>query len=292
LRSRAVDDSGNIGNPSSVSVTVSPRECQAADPCSIWDEPTPSNPNANQPGGIEVGVKFRSDTAGFITGLRFYKGTQNTGTHVGHLWSSTRQQLAEATFTNESASGWQEVVFDQPVPITAGTTYVASYHSSLGGYAIDTNYFTSAVDNPPLRALANGQDGPNGVYKYGASGFPTETFQASNYWVDVLFHAEEDQAEDVTDPTVTRNRPTGRITDRTPRISAVVRDETTDLAKEDIRLYLDGRPKGGFSYDRATNRLTFNTSTTLSYGVHTVRVEATDEAGNESEKAWSFRVVR
>jgi hypothetical protein len=71
----------------------------------------------------------------------------------------------------------------------------------------------------------------------------------------------------------------------------VVRDETTDLARADIRLYIDGRPKGGFSYDRTTNRLTFN-STTLSYGVHTVRVEATDEVGNESEKAWSFRVVR
>jgi hypothetical protein len=275
-----------------VNVTVGPRECQPANPCSIWDQPTPANPNANDGQPIEVGVKFRSDTAGFITGLRFYKGTQNSGTHVGHLWSSAGQQLAEATFTNETASGWQEVMFAEPVPIRANTTYVASYFSPSGGYAIDQDYFTSAVNSPPLRALANGEDGPNGVYKYQTSGFPTQTFQASNYWVDVLFYAGEDQAEDVTDPTVTRNRPTGRITDRTPRISAVVKDETTDLAKADIRLYIDGRPKSGFSYDRTTNRLTFNTSTTLSYGVHTVRVEATDEAGNESEKAWSFRVVR
>jgi hypothetical protein len=291
LRSRAVDDSGNVGAPSAaVNVTLEPRECQTADPCSIWDQPTPSNPNANDNQPIEVGVKFRSDAAGSITGLRFYKGAQNTGTHVGHLWSSTGQPLAEATFTNESASGWQEVVFDQPVPITADTTYVASYHSSTGGYAFDQNYFTSAVDNPPLRALANGEDGPNGLYKYGASGFPTATFEASNYWVDVLFVSEEEPPVDITDPTITQNKPTGKIRDRTPTISAVVRDERTNLAKEDIRLYVDGREKTGFTYNAATDRLTYD-SGRLSYGAHTVEVRATDGT-NDASKSWNFRVAK
>src|SRR5262245_60632677 len=50
---------------------------------------------------IEVGVKFRSDVAGFITALRFYKGPQNTGTHIGNLWTSAGQLLASAPFTNE-----------------------------------------------------------------------------------------------------------------------------------------------------------------------------------------------
>src|SRR5436309_550264 len=50
---------------------------------------------------IEPGLKFRVTTAGFITGIRFYKGAANTGTHIGHLWSSTGTKLAEATFTNE-----------------------------------------------------------------------------------------------------------------------------------------------------------------------------------------------
>ena len=291
LRSRAVDDSGNVGAPSAaVNVTLEPRECQTADPCSIWDQPTPSNPNANDNQPIEVGVKFRSDAAGSITGLRFYKGAQNTGTHVGHLWSSTGQPLAEATFTNESASGWQEVVFDQPVPITADTTYVASYHSSTGGYAFDQNYFTSAVDNPPLRALANGEDGPNGLYKYGASGFPTATFEASNYWVDVLFVSEEEPPVDITDPTITQNKPTGKIRDRTPTISAVVRDERTNLAKEDIRLYVDGREKTGFTYNAATDRLTYD-SGRLSYGAHTVEVRATDGT-NDASKSWNFRIAK
>jgi hypothetical protein len=42
------------------------------------------------------------------------------------------------------------------------------------------------VDNPPLHALATGVDGANGVYVYGASGFPAQTFNTANYWVDVV----------------------------------------------------------------------------------------------------------
>ena len=35
-------------------------------------------------------MKFRSDEDGYITALRFYKQANNTGTHVGHLWSGDR----------------------------------------------------------------------------------------------------------------------------------------------------------------------------------------------------------
>src|ERR1044071_7505585 len=99
-------------------------------PCSIWTPAAaPSNPAASDGQPIEVGVKFRSDVNGFVTAVRFYKGVANTGAHVGHLWSQSGALLAEATFTNESASGWQEVAFTSPVAVTANTTYVASYHS-------------------------------------------------------------------------------------------------------------------------------------------------------------------
>src|SRR5690242_9403152 len=70
---------------------------------------------ADAPGGdaladsqIEVGMKFTSSQDGYITALRFYKQPSNTGTHIGHLWSATGQMLAEATFTNETDTGWQE----------------------------------------------------------------------------------------------------------------------------------------------------------------------------------------
>ena len=40
---------------------------------------------------IEVGMKIRSSQAGYITALRFYKQPNNTGTHVGHLWTAGGQ---------------------------------------------------------------------------------------------------------------------------------------------------------------------------------------------------------
>ena len=81
----------------------------------------PANAAVTDGQPIEVGVKFRSDIDGFVTALRFYKDTANTGVHVGHLWSATGALLAEATFTNESASGWQEVALTPAVTITANT---------------------------------------------------------------------------------------------------------------------------------------------------------------------------
>ena len=48
-------------------------------------------------------MKFVPSQAGQITGIRFYKGPQNLGTHVGNLWNSTGTQLlGTATFTNET----------------------------------------------------------------------------------------------------------------------------------------------------------------------------------------------
>ena len=113
-----------------------------------------------------MGVKFRADVAGSITALRFYKGATNTGPHVGNLWTSTGTLLASVTFTNETASGWQQATLPNPVPITANTTYVASYHTTVGRYAVSSSYFaTTGVDNPPLHALSTTAGGGNGVYQ-------------------------------------------------------------------------------------------------------------------------------
>lgn len=151
--------------------------------------PTPAVPASNDTQAVEIGVKFSTDVSGFVKGIRFYKGTTNTGTHVGNLWSSSGTLLATATFTNETADGWQEVRFAAPVAIAAETTYIASYYAPIGRYAINTAYFSSGgVDNGSLHALRDGADGGNGVFRYsGASVFPSQGFGGANYWVDTIF---------------------------------------------------------------------------------------------------------
>jgi hypothetical protein len=175
-------------------------------PCSIWPAAaTPANPADTDTLAVELGVKFRSDMAGTITGIRFYKGTGNTGVHVGHLWTSTGTQLATATFTGETASGWQQVNFATPVAVTANTVYVVSYLAPNGRYAYNSAYFAAqGFDNAPLHALQNGVSGANGVYIYGATGgFPSSTYNSNNYWVDVVF--DTTVGPDTTSPTVPGN---------------------------------------------------------------------------------------
>jgi hypothetical protein len=188
IQSRAVDDTGNIESPGPGV------DAQVHCPCSIWTpSATPVNASIADSSPIEVGVKFRSDIHGYITGIRFYKGTPNTGTHVAHLWTRSGTMLASATFAGETASGWQQVDFAAPVAITANATYVASYYAPVGGYAKDNFYFTGkGADNGILHALANGVDGGNGVYVYRVGGgFPTLTSSAGNYWVDVVFNTPD-----------------------------------------------------------------------------------------------------
>jgi Domain of unknown function (DUF4082)/Fibronectin type III domain len=201
IESRAVDDSGNLENPSdAVSVNVN---C----PCSIWGtaqtpaSAIPSDPDSLNDSGdgeaVTVGLKFTSTEVGEITGLRFYKASTNTGTHVGSLWTASGQLLASATFTNETASGWQSVSFSSPVTINANTTYVVGYFAPNGHYSATDSYFYpnpaptplggASYNSPPLQAVPT-DTSADGVYTYGSSStFPTSTFGAANYWVDPVF---------------------------------------------------------------------------------------------------------
>ena len=137
----------------------------------------------------KLGVKFRSNISGYITGLRFYKDHRNTGTHFGHLWSSDGILWAEAAFTNETVSGWQSISFNAPVAVAAGATYIASYHTDAGNYSVSQSYFSKSYYNEPLYIYASGEiTGGNGIYRNGPNrSFPDKTWEASNYWVDVIF---------------------------------------------------------------------------------------------------------
>ena len=163
---RAVDDAANIGAAASVNFDVGPQAC----PCSIF-APAVTGTEDNDNSAVELGVKFRSDVAGFITGIRFYKTSGNTGTHTGTLWSTAGSNLATVTFTGESGER-----------LAGGDLRRARRHRRRhhlrrvvphhrpASYAIGTSFATAGVDNPPLHALQDGVDGANGVYRYGGGG--------------------------------------------------------------------------------------------------------------------------
>ncbi|MGP0050583.1 MAG: DUF4082 domain-containing protein, partial [Solirubrobacteraceae bacterium] len=173
--------SAGTSPPSAPSAAVAPE-------FTIFDfSRSPTDIDSGDTSSVEVGMKFTADSTGSVTGIRFYKAATNTGTHIGSLWTAGGTLLASGTFSGETASGWQTMTFSNPVAITANTTYVAAYLAPNGHYSATPNGFATEVSNPPLHALANATSA-NGTYSYShTSTFPTNTYNATNYWVDVLF---------------------------------------------------------------------------------------------------------
>ena len=269
-------------------------------PCSIWPaSAVPATASFSDASAVEVGVKFQPDRNGYVTGIRFYKGSANTGIHVGSLWSAAGALLGSVTFANETASGWQQAIFSQPLAVTANTMYMASYYAPVGRYAVDNGYFAAVVDNPPLRALANATS-PNGMFGYSAAAttFPTQSGNGANYWVDVVFT----DVLDTTPPTVNSTTPANGTsgvplaTSITAAFSEDLNPSTVSGTTFELRSSDNTLVSGTVSYDAASRTaglvpsaaLAASTiySATLRGGPSGVK----DWGGNAlaSDVAWSF----
>lgn len=159
----------------------------------FWDgSVTPKLITEDNTEGLELGMKFRPMVAGYITGVRFYKSAQNTGTHTGSLWNANGRLLATVTFKNETKSGWQQAVFDTPVSVGANMVYVISYHAPKGHFSVDRNYFNRGeVRRNSLVAVRASKGSANGVFKFSSqTSYPTSNGDGANYWVDVLFNTK------------------------------------------------------------------------------------------------------
>jgi N,N-dimethylformamidase beta subunit-like, C-terminal/Domain of unknown function (DUF4082) len=189
IRTRAVDDSGNIG----VVAVSNPVTAGAgtACPCSLFTAPgaswTPKVANQADTRSVELGMRFRANRDAKVTGVKFYKGPLNTGVHEVSVWASNGDRIGAGVVVGESASGWQSVKLAEPVPITANTTYVVSYHAPNGRYSVTPAFFAKAFSRGPLTAPASATTALNGVYLYGSdTDLPTNSYNASNYFVDVI----------------------------------------------------------------------------------------------------------
>jgi methionine-rich copper-binding protein CopC len=286
------------GNPMSAPVSWSFTTASVGSgPFSIWSaSAVPQVAMDPDLSATELGVKFRSDIAGLITGIRFYKGSQNTGTHVGHLWTSTGTLLATATFTNETATGWQQVSFATPVSINPNTTYIASYYAPNGRYAEDDNYFANVgVDNGPLHALQAGVDGFNGVYAYGPVGsFPNQNWLSANYWVDVVMNS----AADTTPPSVTTKTPVAGATN-VPANTTVAATFSESIQAASLTFTLkdaaNNTVAANVTYSDATHTATLTPTAALNPGTtYTATVSGAKDAANNvmpSPVTWSFTTV-
>jgi Domain of unknown function (DUF4082) len=152
---------------------------------SIFTTQTPAlvNQSDGPTSQYELGLKFKSSVPGSITGIRFWKGSAEASGHIGSIWSSSGTKLATVTFANETPSGWQVQSLVLPVPVTANTIYIVSVGTTNTNYCAQNNGLTAVITNLQLSTIV----GPNGVYSTTRGAFPTLTWQASNYFRDVVF---------------------------------------------------------------------------------------------------------
>ena len=212
---------------------------------------------------------------------------QGAGQH-GHphrqpVDAPTGTLLAQATFTGESASGWQSVTFSTPGAVTparpmspptsrpTGTTPRRRLLLPRPARARRRRTLDSAA---AARARQHRHDGQR-LYAYSASStFPTSSLGATNYWVDVMFSPIAGAG-----PGHERERDRRRPARRTSSWTAPATGGAADVLQDHARHRLDGADADHGRRRRRRPRRT--TITGLTTGTtYTFTVQAINAAGN------------
>ena len=132
-------------------------------------------------------------------GIRFYKSTTNTGTHVGNLWTAGGDQAGDRDLhQRESGAGGSRSPSPArwPSTPTPPTSRRTSRPRATPRPTRPTStrrprrspYTSGWVDSPPLHALRNSNGTTNGLFVVSStSAFPARAPTRPNYWVDVIF---------------------------------------------------------------------------------------------------------
>lgn len=145
------------------------------------DDVTPSIVSHRDARPAELGLRFRVSVPSYVVGVQFYQGPRNTGRHKATLWSATGHKLARVTVKRSGKTGLRQALFHHPVSLRPRTDYVISYTTRAGHYSADTHFFKRRVSNGLITARRNA-----GVFSYSAGSFPTRTYAATSYAVDVV----------------------------------------------------------------------------------------------------------
>ncbi len=171
--------------------------------------------------------------------------------------------------------------------ITSGPSGSVKSNSASFSFTSEGSDFRCSLDggpysecNPP-RSYFNLANGTH-TFKVKATDVPGNTTPAVRTWI-----------VDTVLPTVSGMYPrnASTTTDVTPTIKATVGDNLTNLQKANMKLYVNGVliSPTKYSYSAATDVLTYN-SPKLAKGKKTVKIVATDEAGNVRTASWYFTI--
>jgi hypothetical protein len=291
----------NNGAPlaSTITWTFTTMDC----PCTLYTSQVPAETAlpvrdyrpGTGPWTYELGTKITVTQPSELIALRYYKSAGETGTHVGRLWNASGQQLAQVTYANESASGWQRQALATPVTLQPGQTYVVSVGLNAF-YAKTVDGLQAQLSSGPLRSVADGQ---NGVFNDVAGSFPSSSWRSSSYFVDgvVKLPGRPPRVPAVTSTTPT-NGATGvgpsaavQATFNLPLDSSTVNGSTFTL-RDDTNALVPAQ----VSYNEENQTAVLTPSSTLDTGrAYTARlstgVRSDDETPLAAAVSWTFTTV-
>jgi hypothetical protein len=166
------------------------------------DTPVQTDNNNGAP-GITVGTRIRANVAGNITEVRWYSSATPP---ANAQWILVRYvpgsdgpgaAIGSGNFTNPITGGAWNTVAVGPFALSAGDEFVVEEWNSEGRYASTQTYFNADVNRGDITGPANDNAFPrhNGRFNVGgAIAFPTDGFNASGYFIDVTFVANNSGA--------------------------------------------------------------------------------------------------
>ena len=139
-------------------------------------------------GPYELGLKFTTSQIAIVKKVSYYRMSGESGSHIGHVWNNDGTLLANATFSNETATGWQIADLDNPIWIYPGITYVVSVNSN-------TAYGAGSLATSVINGILSTVDDNNGIFNTTVGQFPSSFFNKIHYFRDVY-------VEPVSAPTI------------------------------------------------------------------------------------------
>lgn len=134
----------------------------------------------------ELGTKFWADVNGQITQVRLHTNELEGGNHTVRIWRIKDATVLAGPYTwdiSSGTAGWKIFTLPTPLEIAANTDYIVAISNSKDWwYAEQIHGFDAPIVNGNLHTYVS-----SGVYSDISGTMPTEIWENTNYFRDVVF---------------------------------------------------------------------------------------------------------
>jgi hypothetical protein len=133
----------------------------------------------------ELGTKFKTTVGARVLKVRVYASASETGEHTVRLWRAADSTLIAGPYAwtfPSGTEGWKEFTLPAPVDLEGNTDYIVAVTNGTDQWYFCTEgAFNSPINNGPFVTYVG-----SGVYTTTLGAMPTQTWNNSNYYRDVV----------------------------------------------------------------------------------------------------------